>query len=89
VIPAAVYGTRLLPATKGVKKEFFPLVNRDGSIKPIIQVIIEEAVESGIDEVCVIVQPGGDEHLRRYFCDPLEYARTMALMAGLVKGENG
>jgi len=80
VIPAAGHGTRLLPATKGVKKELFPLVDRDGSIKPIIQVIIEEAVESGIDEV---------QGVRCDIGIPLEYARTMALMAGLVKGENG
>ncbi len=71
VIPAAGYGTRLFPATKSVKKELFPLVDRDGTIKPIIQMIVEEAVESGIEEVCVVVSPGGDEPLRNYFSNPL------------------
>jgi len=71
VIPAAGYGTRLLPATKAVKKELFPLVDRDGCIKPIIQMIVEEAVESGIEEICVVVSPGGDEPLRNYFSTPL------------------
>jgi len=71
VIPAAGFGTRLFPATKAVKKELFPLVDRDGTVKPIIQMIVEEAVESGIEEVCVVVAPGGDKPLRHYFTNPL------------------
>ena len=71
VITVAGYGTRLFPATKGVRKELFPLVDRDGRIKPIIQMIVEEAVESGVEEVCIVVSPGGDEPLRNYFSTPL------------------
>ena len=71
VIPVAGHGVRLFPATKAVKKELFPLVDRTGSIKPIVQMIIEEALASGIEQVCIVVQPGGDELIRRYFCDPL------------------
>jgi UTP--glucose-1-phosphate uridylyltransferase len=71
VITAAGHGTRLFPATKAVKKELFPLVDRDGRIKPIIQMVVEEAVESGIEEVCIVVAPGGDEPLRDYFSKPM------------------
>ena len=73
VIPAAGYGTRLYPASKSIKKEFFPIVDKDGYIKPTIQLIIEEAVESGIQEVCLIVQPNGSMDFERYFKEPLPH----------------
>ncbi|MCK4257797.1 MAG: UTP--glucose-1-phosphate uridylyltransferase GalU [Halanaerobiales bacterium] len=49
VIPAAGFGTRLLPATKAQPKEMLPLVD-----KPTIQYIIEEAVEAGIEDIIII-----------------------------------
>lgn len=49
VIPAAGLGTRFLPATKAQPKEMLPIVD-----KPTIQYIIEEAVESGIEEILII-----------------------------------
>jgi len=49
VIPAAGIGTRFLPATKAQPKEMLPIVD-----KPAIQYIVEEAVESGIEEILVI-----------------------------------
>ena len=71
VIPAAGYGTRMYPASKAFKKEFFPIVDKDGYAKPAIQMIIEEAVESGIEEVCLIVQKGGEEDFKSYFNEPV------------------
>lgn len=50
VIPAAGYGTRFLPATKSVPKELFPIVDT-----PTLQLIVEELVESGINEILIIV----------------------------------
>ena len=50
VIPAAGLGTRVLPATKSVPKEMFPIVD-----KPAIQYIVEEAVKSGIEEILIIM----------------------------------
>jgi UTP--glucose-1-phosphate uridylyltransferase len=49
VIPAAGWGTRLLPATKSQPKEMLPVVD-----KPTIQYVVEEAVESGIDDIIII-----------------------------------
>jgi len=49
VIPAAGLGTRMLPATKTIPKEMLPLVD-----KPVIQYIIEEAVESGIEDILIV-----------------------------------
>lgn len=49
VIPAAGFGTRFLPATKAIPKEMLPIVDI-----PTIQYIIEEAVASGIEEICLV-----------------------------------
>ncbi len=56
VIPAAGFGTRMFPATKVVKKELFPIIDKDGRAKPIIQIIVEEAISGGIEEVGIVVQ---------------------------------
>ena len=49
VIPAAGFGTRMLPFTKAVPKELIPLVD-----KPVIQYVLEEAVDSGITDILLI-----------------------------------
>ncbi|NYS49798.1 UTP--glucose-1-phosphate uridylyltransferase GalU [Streptococcus danieliae] len=49
VIPAAGLGTRFLPATKALAKEMLPIVD-----KPTIQFIVEEALQSGIEEILVV-----------------------------------
>jgi UTP-glucose-1-phosphate uridylyltransferase len=56
VIPVAGLGTRLFPATWATKKEFFPIVDRNGIAKPAILLIIEEALGAGIERVIMIVQ---------------------------------
>ncbi len=53
VIPAAGFGTRVLPATKSMPKEMFPIVD-----KPTIQYIVEEAVEAGITDILIITNRG-------------------------------
>ena len=53
VIPAAGYGTRFLPATKAQPKEMLPLVD-----KPVIQYVVEEAIESGIKDILLIIGRG-------------------------------
>ena len=50
VIPAAGYGTRFLPATKVIAKEMFPIIDT-----PTIDLIVKEALESGITEFLIIV----------------------------------
>jgi UTP--glucose-1-phosphate uridylyltransferase len=45
----------------------FPLVDRDGLTKPTIQVIAEEALASGIEELCIVTAPGDEEQYRRHF----------------------
>ncbi|WP_414621836.1 sugar phosphate nucleotidyltransferase [Calothrix sp. CCY 0018] len=67
VIPAAGFGTRLFPATKVVKKELFPIIDKDGRAKPVIQLIVEEAVSGGIEEIGIVTQPDDKEVFESYF----------------------
>jgi UTP--glucose-1-phosphate uridylyltransferase len=67
LIPAAGFGTRLFPATKAIKKELFPIVDRDGRAKPIILIIIEEALSAGIEEIGIIVQIEDEKIFRDFF----------------------
>ncbi len=55
VIPVAGLGTRFLPATKATPKEMLPIID-----KPAIQYIVEEAVDSGLQEVVLITGRGKD-----------------------------
>jgi len=73
VIPAAGLGTRVLPATKAMPKEMLPIVD-----KPAIQYIVEEAVASGIEEICIILSRGKtvvEDHFDR---SPLLEERLLA-----------
>lgn len=56
IIPAAGLGTRVLPATKAIPKEMFPIVD-----KPAIQYIVEEAANSGIEDILIITSRGKSE----------------------------
>jgi UTP-glucose-1-phosphate uridylyltransferase len=70
VIPAAGFGTRLFPATKALKKELFPIMDKQGRMKPAIQIIVEEAVNSGVEEVGLIVQSEDKEVFEDFFHSP-------------------
>ncbi len=61
VIPAAGLGTRFLPVTKTVSKEMIPIID-----KPMIHYIVEEAIQSGIEDI-VLVTSRHKEDLERYF----------------------
>ncbi len=67
VIPAAGLGTRMLPASKSVPKEMYPVVDR-----PAIQFLIEEAAKSGITDILVITSRG-KEAIESYFDKNYDY----------------
>jgi UTP-glucose-1-phosphate uridylyltransferase/mevalonate kinase len=71
VIPAAGFGTRLFPASKATKKELFPVIDRDGIAKPAILYIVEEALEAGIEEIVIIVQPDDLDEFNSFFNEPV------------------
>lgn len=65
IIPAAGLGTRFLPATKAMPKEMLPIVD-----KPTIQYIIEEALQSGIEDIIIVTGKGKraiEDHFDTYF----------------------
>jgi len=64
IIPAAGLGTRFLPATKAMPKEMLPIVD-----KPTIQYIIEEAIQSGIEDIIIVTGKG-----KRAIEDHFDYA---------------
>ena len=67
VITAAGRGARQYPASDTVQKAMLPLVDRDGLTKPVLQIIAEEAIESGIEEICVVSAPGDEAVYRNHF----------------------
>ncbi len=63
VITAAARGARLYPTSDTVQKGMLPIVDRDGVSRPVLQIIANEALEAGVDEICVVCAPGDE---RRY-----------------------
>ena len=70
VVPAAGLGTRHFPASHAVMKELFPVVGPDGVARALIHYHVIELLRAGIEEICVIVQPGDDTTIRAYFEGP-------------------
>ncbi len=67
VITAAGRGALLYPASDPVQKSMLPVVDLDGRVKPVMQIIAEEALESGIEEVCIVCAPGDQAEYLRLF----------------------
>lgn len=92
VIPAAGYGTRFLPATKSQPKEMIPIIDT-----PVIQYVVEEAVESGITDILMIIGKGKraiEEHfdrspileeslLKKHNLEMLDKIRSISNMANI------
>ncbi len=71
VFPAAGFGTRFLPATKSQPKEMLPIVD-----KPVIQYLVEEAVDSGITEI-IIVTGRGKRAIEDHFASSWELEHNL------------
>lgn len=66
VIAAAGFGTRFLPQTKAMPKEMMPIID-----KPIIQIVVEELVEAGIEDI-IIVGSSNKRSIEDHFDEPNE-----------------
>ena len=64
IIPVAGFGTRLYPSTRSLKKDFFPIPCADGMVRPVILILLEELVRSGIEEICLVL--GSEEERLQY-----------------------
>lgn len=70
VVPIAGLGTRLFPASLAVKKELMPVVGPDGIARTMLHCQMIELVEAGIEEVCIVAQPGDEAPVRACFAGP-------------------
>jgi UTP--glucose-1-phosphate uridylyltransferase len=61
IIPAAGFGTRMLPFAKSVPKELIPLVDT-----PVLQYVVEEAVAAGVKEILIIISRGKEAIIRHF-----------------------
>jgi UTP-glucose-1-phosphate uridylyltransferase len=80
VIPLAGYGTRLFPASKSVKKELFPIIDRDGIAKPALLLTLEELDKSGIEEICLVISESDEQIYQSLFkeVDNNEYLEKLS-----------
>jgi UTP--glucose-1-phosphate uridylyltransferase len=86
VIPVAGLGTRHFPASHAVKKELFPIVGRDGIARALFHYHLLELATAGIEEICVIVQPGEEAMIRAYLQGPGEdYLRRLEKYPALLR----
>jgi UTP-glucose-1-phosphate uridylyltransferase/mevalonate kinase len=87
IIPVAGFGTRLYPATRSLKKDFFPIPCADGMVRPVILILLEELAKSGVEEICLVLgseeerilyteffeRQLSEEHLRKLSKEAQEY----------------
>lgn len=70
VVPIAGLGTRLFPASHACKKELFPIVGPDGIARALVHYQLIDLIEAGIEQICIIVQPGEEQLVIAYLQGP-------------------
>ncbi|MFN8206361.1 MAG: sugar phosphate nucleotidyltransferase [Bacteroidales bacterium] len=92
VITAAARGERLYPVADTVQKAMLPMVDVDGINKPVIQIIAEEALASGVEELCIICAPGDEARyleqfssLRQTLVQEYRHSEWAQIQAGRIK----
>ncbi len=86
VIPIAGLGTRHFPASHAVKKEMFPVVGLDGIARALFHYHLLELEAAGIEEICLIVQPGEDATVKNYLRGPDDnYLKRLAKYPELLR----
>ena len=78
VIPLAGFGTRIFPATKAMKKGMMPVVDSDGMLKPALFILLEHLIDSGIDEIALIIGEDEKEEYEKLFA-PIDEELRMKL----------
>ncbi len=77
IITAAGFGSRFLPITKTFPKEMLPIID-----KPIIQYLVEECAEAGIEEVIIVTSPAEVTKFEDYFYGSATNIRTLMIRQG-------
>lgn len=89
IIPVAGFGTRLYPATRNFKKDFFPIPCADGMVRPVILILLEELVKSGVEEICLVLGSKEERQLYKdFFEKPLSEEHLSKLNAEAQEYEN-
>ena len=76
VIPAAGMGKRFYPLTRAQPKEMLPILD-----KPVIHYVVQEAVNSGLDEILIIVGYGKDAIINYFDRHPLEIYSQLKILS--------
>lgn len=77
IITAAGFGSRFLPITKTFPKEMLPIID-----KPIIQYLVEECADAGIEEVIIVASPAEVSKFEDYFYGSATNIRTLMIRQG-------
>jgi len=86
VIPIAGLGTRHFPASHAVKKELFPVVGADGIARALFHYHLLELEAAGIEQICIITQPGEDALVKNYLRGPDDnYLKRLAKYPALLR----
>ncbi len=88
IIPVAGNGTRMYPITKSIKKAFLPIIDEDGIIKPVILCLLEEVINAGIEEVCLVIDEADQPEYDNLFNKPLSADVTSKLSEDMLKYES-
>lgn len=88
IIPVAGNGTRMFPITKSIKKAFLPIIDEDGVIKPVILCLLEEVINAGIEEVCLVIDEADQAEYDNLFAKPLSAEVTSKLSEEMLKYES-
>jgi len=76
LIPIAGLGTRMGAITRALPKALFPLVTADGAARPVVRLILDEALATSVQQVALIVSPGQIDRVRAYVAASDELERT-------------
>lgn len=67
IIPLAGFGTRVFPATKCIPKCLMPVYDVDGTLKPALMIMLEQLIEAGIEDICLIIGEDEQPDFDRFF----------------------
>ena len=67
MIPLAGFGTRVFPASKCMPKCMMPVYDTDGALKPALMIMLEQLLEAGIEDICLIIGEDEQADFDRFF----------------------
>lgn len=87
IIPVAGKGTRLMPVTSVVPKVLFPLVDCDGKIQCLMQILLEQTISTGIEQVGIVVSPNQINIIKQFLDSILTggYSRVPAKIEYIIQ----